>query len=77
MEGNDDVPIDLQRETAALRRVARGILYEPALAEDAVQEAWLAALRSQQGTRPDGGRLNEGELRLRDTLDRSVMMLRS
>ena len=42
---NEPQSIDLSRETEALRRFARGVLLEPALADDAVQEAWLAALR--------------------------------
>ncbi|MBK7878646.1 MAG: sigma-70 family RNA polymerase sigma factor [Planctomycetes bacterium] len=46
MDRSDDLPIDLARKTAALRRIARGILFEPSLADDAVQEAWLAALRA-------------------------------
>src|SRR5688572_14965663 len=32
-------------QIAALRRLARGLLYDRARAEDAVQEAWLVALR--------------------------------
>lgn len=63
MDLRDELPMDLARETAALRRIARGILLEPSLAEDAVQEAWLAALRTQ-GAPPSGGWLNEAVRRI-------------
>lgn len=55
MDRSDDLPLDLARETAALRRIARGILFEPSLAEDAVQEAWLAALRTREHGPRAGG----------------------
>ncbi len=43
MNSKERLSDDLARETAVLRRIARGIVFEPALAEDAVQEAWRAA----------------------------------
>src|SRR5262245_32855950 len=57
MDSDKGLPADLAAETAALRRIARGVLFEPALAEDAVQEAWLAALRSSHVV--SGGWLGE------------------
>ncbi|MEW6071734.1 MAG: sigma-70 family RNA polymerase sigma factor [Planctomycetota bacterium] len=36
---------ELLRETGRLRRLARGLLADRGLAEDVVQDAWLAALR--------------------------------
>ena len=35
----------ISHESQSLRRLARGLLYEPAHADDVVQEAWLASLR--------------------------------
>ncbi len=64
MDARDRIPEELLRETDALRRVARGILFEPALAEDAVQEAWLAALRSQKREAHSGGWLTEAVRRI-------------
>ena len=64
MDARDQIPEELLRETDALRRVARGILFEPALAEDAVQEAWLAALRSQRREARSGGWLTEAVRRI-------------
>ncbi|MBK7645430.1 MAG: sigma-70 family RNA polymerase sigma factor [Planctomycetes bacterium] len=64
MDARDQIPEELLRETDALRRVARGILFEPALAEDAVQEAWLAALRSQKREAHSGGWLTEAVRRI-------------
>ncbi|MBI5433595.1 MAG: sigma-70 family RNA polymerase sigma factor [Planctomycetes bacterium] len=58
MDADQGLPADLARETEMLRRIARGVLFEPALAEDAVQDAWLAALRSPHGT-VTGGWLGE------------------
>lgn len=55
---------ELQRETDALRRIARGVLFEPALAEDAVQEAWLAALRAPASGPPSGGWLTQAVRRI-------------
>ena len=55
MDRSDELSLDLARETAALRRIARGILFEPSLAEDAVQEAWLAALRTREHGPRAGG----------------------
>ncbi|MBI5365309.1 MAG: sigma-70 family RNA polymerase sigma factor [Planctomycetes bacterium] len=71
MDRTDELPIDLGRETAALRRIARGILFEPSLAEDAVQEAWLAALRSQGNAAPSGGWLNEAVRRVASGMRRN------
>jgi len=64
MDARDRLPDDLQRETDALRRVARGVLFEPALAEDAVQEAWLAALRAPASGPRTGGWLTEAVRRI-------------
>lgn len=50
MDAEQGLPADLAHETEMLRRIARGVLFEPGLAEDAVQDAWLAALRSPRGT---------------------------
>ncbi|MCC6407018.1 MAG: sigma-70 family RNA polymerase sigma factor [Planctomycetes bacterium] len=63
MDADQGLPADLARETDALRRIARGVLFEPALAEDAVQDAWLAALRSPRGT-VTGGWLGESVKRI-------------
>ncbi len=71
MHESDRLPDDLQRETRALRRVARGILFEPALAEDAVQEAWLAALRARPDPERSGSWLNEAVRRIARGLRRS------
>lgn len=46
MSEPSDLPI------SSLRRLARGLLYDDARAEDVVQEAWLAALR--RGPPPEG-----------------------
>ncbi|MCK6447699.1 MAG: sigma-70 family RNA polymerase sigma factor [Planctomycetes bacterium] len=54
---------DVGRETDALRRLARSVLFEPALAEDAVQEAWLAALRAPHAS-ITGGWLGESVKRI-------------
>lgn len=67
---SDELPADFARETAALRRIARGILFEPSLAEDAVQEAWLAALRAQRANASSGGWLNESVRRIASGLQR-------
>src|SRR5687768_10414190 len=55
---------DLARETALLRRIARGIVLEPALAEDVVQEAWLAALRARPAEEHRGGWMTEAVRRI-------------
>lgn len=44
----EELPVDFASQAAALRRIARGILLEPSLADDAVQETWLAALRARR-----------------------------
>jgi RNA polymerase sigma-70 factor (ECF subfamily) len=63
MEPAESLSQDFERESATLRRIARGILLEPALAEDAVQEAWLAALRRGR-VAASGGWLNEAVRRI-------------
>lgn len=63
MDGRD-LSDDLARETALLRRIARGIVLEPGLAEDAVQEAWLAALRARPAAEHLGGWMNEAVRRI-------------
>jgi RNA polymerase sigma-70 factor (ECF subfamily) len=63
MDADHGLPADLARETEALRRIARGVLFEPALAEDAVQEAWLAALRAPNAS-VTGGWLGESVKRI-------------
>jgi RNA polymerase sigma factor (sigma-70 family) len=55
---------DLARETELLRRIARGIVLEPGLAEDAVQEAWLAALRAEPAAARCGGWMTEAVRRI-------------
>lgn len=63
MDADPRLPADLARETEMLRRIARGVLFEPALAEDAVQEAWLAALRAPR-VAVTGGWLGESVKRI-------------
>ena len=70
MDAREQLSSDLQRETDTLRRIARGILLEPALAEDAVQEAWLAALRVGPHAVASGGWLNEAVRRISHGLRR-------
>ncbi len=69
MDG-ESISNDLARETAQLRRIARGIVLEPALAEDAVQEAWLAALRAGPRALTSGGWLTEAVRRIAHGLRR-------
>jgi RNA polymerase sigma-70 factor (ECF subfamily) len=64
MNGGENLSDDLARETALLRRIARGIVLEPALAEDAVQEAWLAALRAGPHALANGGWLTQAVKRI-------------
>jgi len=64
MNGGEGLSNDLARETALLRRIARGIVFEPALAEDAVQEAWLAALRAGPQAMASGGWLTQAVKRI-------------
>lgn len=64
MNGGEGLSDDLARETALLRRIARGIVLEPALAEDAVQEAWLAALRAGPHAMANGGWLTQAVKRI-------------
>lgn len=64
MNGGEGLSNDLARETALLRRIARGIVLEPALAEDAVQEAWLAALRAGPHALASGGWLTQAVKRI-------------
>lgn len=45
MDADERLSARFAHEADGLRRVARGVLLEPALADDAVQEAWLAALK--------------------------------
>ncbi len=71
MDVERELPADLAAETEALRRVARAILFEPALAEDAVQDAWLAALRTQRVTSVGGGWLTESVKRIARGLGRN------
>ena len=48
-----DIPIhDLLQQTTWLRRLAHSLVRDPAAADDLVQDAWVAALRSP----PDGAR---------------------
>jgi len=72
MDGPQRLSEDLERETALLRRVARGIVFEPALAEDVVQEAWLAALRAQRTQSVGGGWLTEAVRRIAHGTRRSA-----
>ena len=37
--------MDIERETVALRRIARALIADPAAVDDLVQDTWLAALR--------------------------------
>ncbi|MCE9595292.1 MAG: sigma-70 family RNA polymerase sigma factor [Planctomycetes bacterium] len=64
MDADTGLPADLARETEALRRVARAIVFEPALAEDVVQEAWLAALGARGVASVGGGWLTEAVRRI-------------
>jgi len=63
MSGEASISREVTRESEALRRFARGVLLERAEAEDAVQEAWLAALR-QPGPLPSGSWLREAVRRI-------------
>ncbi|MCK6447701.1 MAG: sigma-70 family RNA polymerase sigma factor [Planctomycetes bacterium] len=63
MDADPRLPADLARETEMLRRIARGVLFEPGLAEDAVQDAWLAALRAPRSS-VTGGWLGESVKRI-------------
>jgi len=47
MDSGHDLAAQFATEADALRRIARALLVEPAMADDAVQEAWLAALEQQ------------------------------
>lgn len=64
MDAHQQLSDELQRETALLRRIARGIVLERALAEDVVQDAWLAALRAGHTAAPSGGWLTEAVRRI-------------
>ncbi len=70
MSSEESLSDDLTRETAMLRRIARGIVLEPALAEDAVQEAWLAALRAGPQALSSGGWLTQAVRRIASGLKR-------
>ena len=63
MSGEASISREVTRESEALRRFARGVLLERAEAEDAVQEAWLAALR-QPGPLPSSSWLREAVRRI-------------
>ena len=43
------------RETDALRRLARALVYDPGLADDLVQRAWVVALERGEAPRDPGG----------------------
>ena len=47
-------PDPLPREASSLRRLARRLLFDPAGADDLVQEAWLASLRRGERTQTPG-----------------------
>ena len=44
-DGGRVVDVDLQRETASLRRLATALTAQPAAADDLVQDTWVAALQ--------------------------------
>jgi RNA polymerase sigma-70 factor (ECF subfamily) len=76
MDIEQNEPGGLLGRTAALRRLARGILYDPTCDDDVVQEAWLLALRrTRRSTWPQAPWLAEVVRRLarnqnRDTVRR-------
>lgn len=70
MSSGEELSGDLARKTAILRRIARGIVLEPALAEDAVHDAWLAALRAGPQALSSGGWLTQAVRRIPSGLKR-------